>query len=100
MLADGSSYEAEQLNVAYDKVTPASVDGSAVASGLESIEQCLTTLGIVPDLICAPGYSQSSTVAAVMATKAEGINGMFKAKALIDIDTSSGGATTCPWAQL
>ena len=94
VLADGDAYEAEQLNVAYNKVTPASVDGSAVASGLESIEQCLTTLGIVPDLICAPGYSQSSTVAAVMATKAGGINGMFKAKALIDIDTSSGGATT------
>ena len=94
VLADGSAYEAEQLNVAYNKVTPSSVDGSAVASGLESIEQCLTTLGIVPDLICAPGYSKSSTVAAVMATKAGGINGMFKAKALIDIDTSSDGATT------
>lgn len=94
VLADGSAYEAEQLNVAYDKVTPASVDGSAVASGLESIEQCLTTLGIVPDLICAPGHSQSSVVAAVMATKAGGINGMFQAKALIDVDSSSAGATS------
>ena len=61
---------------------------------MESIELCLTTLGIVPDLICAPGHSQASTVAAVMATKAGGINGMFRAKALIDIDSGSGGATS------
>ena len=93
VLADGSAYAAEKLNVAYNKVKPDSVDDTAVATGMESIEQCLTTLGIVPDLICAPGHSQSPTVAAVMATKAGGINGMFRAKALIDIDSSSDGAT-------
>ena len=92
-LPDGQAYAAEQLNVAYNKVTPTSVDDNTVATGMEGIEQCLTTLGIVPDLICAPGHSQSSVVAAVMATKAGGINGMFRAKALIDIDSSSAGAT-------
>ena len=93
-LSDGKAYAAEQVNVAYNKVKPDSVDDTAVATGMESIEQCLTTLGIVPDLICAPGHSQSSVVAAVMATKAGGINGMFRAKALIDIDSGSGGATS------
>ena len=94
VLSDGEAYAAEQVNVAYNKVKPDSVDDTAVATGMESIEQCLTTLGIVPDLICAPGHSQSSVVAAVMATKAGGINGMFQAKALIDIDSSSAGATS------
>ena len=93
-LADGKAYSASQINVAYNKVKPASVDDTAVAAGMESIELCMTTLGIVPDLICAPGHSQSSVVAAVMATKAGGINGMFQAKALIDIDSSSSGATS------
>ena len=93
VLSDGKAYAAEQVNVAYNKVNPDSVDDTAVATGMESIEQCLTTLGIVPDLICAPGHSQTSTVAAVMATKAGAINGMFQAKALIDIDSSSSGAT-------
>lgn len=95
VLSGGSAYSATKLNVAYNKVTPASVDATAVATGMEAIEQCMTTLGIVPDLICAPRFSQSTTVAAIMATKAAGINGMFKAKALIDISTAAvGGADT------
>lgn len=94
VLEDGEGYDAEQLNIAYNKVKPSDVSASVVASGVESIEQCLTTLGIVPDLICAPGHSQTSTVAAVMATKAGAINGMFQAKAIIDIDSGSSGATT------
>lgn len=93
VLAGGTAYGASKINIAYEKVKPSSVDGTAVASGMESIEKCMGNLGLVPDLICAPGYSDSSTVAAVMATKAAGINGMFQAKALIDISTkSSGGA--------
>lgn len=94
LLADGQGYAAEGVNIAYNKVTPASVTDTEVATGLESIELCMTTLGVVPDLICAPGHSQAASVAAVMATKAAGINGLFRAKALIDIDSSSSGATT------
>lgn len=93
LLADGDAYAAASLSVAYNKVTPASVNAAAVAAGMEAIEQCMTTLGVVPDLICAPGFSDSTSVAAVMATKAAGINGMFRAKALIDLSTAaSGGA--------
>ena len=94
LLADGQGYAAEEVNIAYNKVTPASVTDTEVATGLESIELCMTTLGVVPDMICAPGHSQAASVAAVMATKAAGINGLFRAKALIDIDSSSSGATT------
>ena len=91
LLPGGAAYNAESLNVAYKKVTPGSVNAAAVATGMEAIEQCMATLGIVPDLICAPGFSQESAVAAVMATKAAGINGMFRAKALIDISTEAAG---------
>jgi len=93
LLSDGDHYSDANINVAYTAVTPTSVDTSALATGLENIEKCLTVVGIVPDLICAPGYSENSGVAAVMATKTAGINGMFRAKALIDISTAaSGGA--------
>ncbi len=91
LLSDSAHYAETTLNTAYNEVTPASVDNSAVATGLENIEKCLTTVGIVPDIICAPGFSEVTTVAAVMATKAAGINGMFKAKALIDISTAAAG---------
>jgi hypothetical protein len=95
LLSDGNVYSATALNVAYNKVTPDSVTDSVVAAGLENIEKCLTTVGTVPDIIVAPGYSKATTVAAIMATKAAGINGIFKAKAIIDIDSSEAtGATT------
>lgn len=89
VIAEGCCYDAALLNVAYSEVTPASVDAAAIATGLESIEHCATRIGIVPDLICAPGFSNIASVAAVMAAKANGINGMFKAKALIDLDAGT-----------
>jgi len=87
-LPDGACYSASKLNIAFNEVTPASVNAAAVAAGFEAVELCMTKLGLIPDLLVSPGFSQNSTVAAIMATKAAGINGMFKAKALIDVDTS------------
>ncbi len=93
LLSGGSIYASASLNVAYSEVTPASVNATAVASGMESIELCMSTVGMVPDLIVAPGFSDNTAVAAVMAAKAAGINGMFRAKALIDVSTEAvGGA--------
>jgi len=88
VLPDGACYSASKLNIAYNEVTPASITANAVAAGFGKIDLCMTDLGLIPDLLCSPGFSQNPTVAAIMATKAAGICGMFKAKALIDIDTS------------
>lgn len=93
-IADGKCHSANKLNVSYSAVTPTSVDESAIAAGLEAVEYCATTIGVVPDIICAPGFSHIASVAAVMATKANGINGMFQAKALIDIDTATATSYT------
>jgi len=87
--ATSSYYSSTTLSVAYKKVTPASVTAVLVAQKMDTIELCMNTAGVVPDLICAPGYSDTSAVAAVMATKAASINGVFTAKALIDVDAST-----------
>ncbi len=89
LLPDSTHYSETKLNIAYNEVTPASVDGTAVAAGIESIELCMTKIGIVPDLIVAPGFSQASAVAAVMTAKAAGINGMFPAIAIVDVSAST-----------
>jgi len=95
LLPDGTDYAAVKLNITYKAVNPAVVTPTVVAAGLQNIEKCLTAVGLVPDLIVAPGFSTNATVAAVMATKANGINGMFKAKALVDISTAeTGGAVS------
>ena len=94
LLSTGTAYSASSLNIGYDAIATTSINAAAVAAAFEQVELCLTTLGVVPDVLLAPGFSQNATVAAVMAAKASGINGMFKAIALVDIDSASGGATS------
>ena len=94
LISTGSAYSATSLNVAYKQIKIAGITATTIATAAEKVELCLTKIGIVPDLLLAPGYSHDSTVAAALATKAAAINGLFKAKALIDLDCSSGGATS------
>ena len=95
VLSGGSVYSASTLYIGFDEVTPASVTATVVAGGIEAADLCMSTIGLIPDLLVAPGFSDKTAVAAVMAAKAGGINGMFRAKAIIDISTAaSGGADT------
>lgn len=89
LISTSTYYSEASLSVAYDKAAPSGVNATAVATGMENIEKCMPCAGIIPDLICAPGYSHNAGVAAVMTAKAESLNGLFAAKALIDLDTSS-----------
>ena len=101
LLEDGSAYAATTITVAGTEVAPENVETVDIVAGLGVIDACMSTVGVIPDLICAPGYSHLSTVAAVMATKAEGINGLFRAKALVDVDCGAEGVTEysalTPW---
>ncbi|NCE66068.1 phage tail protein [Pseudoflavonifractor sp. 524-17] len=91
LLSSGAHYGEAQLYIKYDAVKPDGVEKTDIVEGLSVIDACMSTVGLVPDLICAPGWSHDSVVAAVMATKAEGVNGLFPAKALIDADTGEDG---------
>lgn len=95
LLPDSTHYTEAKLNIGYDVVTPASVTNTVVTTGLEAVDLCMSKVGVVPDMIVAPGYSQTPAVAAAMTAKAAAINGMFKAQAIVDISTAaSGGADT------
>lgn len=88
---------AGELTIAFDAVDPTKVTekdiigGYDVATnqykGLELIDKVFAKYGIITDLILCPKWSKKSTVAAVMATKCENINGIFEARAVIDLDT-------------
>jgi hypothetical protein len=92
LLSGGAHYGEASLNIAYSEVTPGAIAASDVAMGMEAIEQCMARNGLTPDLICAPGYSHDPVAAAVMAAKAASLNGLFEAKALIDMVTEDYGA--------
>lgn len=93
LLEDGSAYNAATVNIAYTEVNPEAVTVADVVDGVAQVDACLTAVGVVPDLICAPGWSHITSVAAVMATKAGAINGLFGGKAVIDADSSAEGVT-------
>jgi len=88
-----------ELSVAFDAVAPEQVTKADIiggfnvatkqTTGLELIEQVFPRFGVVPDLIICPGYSHDAEVAAVMTAKATNINGIFEAKAIIDVDTNA-----------
>lgn len=91
LLSSGTAYDAEALTISGKKVTPGAVVETDIVAGLQAVEMCMSMVGTIPDLICAPGWSHTTTVAAVMATKAASINGLFQAKALIDMDCGESG---------
>ena len=93
LLEDGSAYDAETVSVAYSAADPKTATVADVVDGVAQVDACLTAVGLVPDLIAAPGWSHNTVVAAVMATKAAAINGLFKGKAVIDVDSSEEGVT-------
>lgn len=94
LLEDGGHYDAKSLQVGGRKVTPSAVQSADIIMGVDAVDLCMTTLGVIPDLILAPGWSGDSVVAAVMATKAESISGLFDGKALIDIPAKQSGVTS------
>ena len=62
--------------------------------GLELIDDVFAKYTEAPDLIICPNWSKDSEVAAVMSAKAENINGLFEAHAIIDVDTAATGGAT------
>lgn len=98
LVSSSSHYSDETLTVSYDKVDPSKVKNEDIIGGidaetgkekgLEVINTIFTKLGVVPGMIGAPGYSDNAEVAAVMASKAASISGLFKAVAIIDGSTT------------
>lgn len=93
LLATGGYFSEAALNIAYNKAVFTGITATVISGAVEKIELCMSTIGVIPDMILAPGWSSNAAVAAVMATKAGAINGLFKAKAVVDVPCGSGDAT-------
>lgn len=74
------------------------IDATTLAkTGLELVAEVYPRYQIVPGQIVAPGWSTDPAVAVIMSAKAQGINGLFNALAVIDIpDTTVTGYTDVP----
>lgn len=86
------------LNIKYNAVDPSKVTKKDIiggydintkkSSGFELVDFIYPKFSVIPTIFLAPNFSHDSEVAAIMAAKVESINGLFKGKAIIDIDTS------------
>jgi len=60
--------------------------------GLEVIRHIFPKLQMTPGLIVCPRWSSNPNVAAAIAAKTTGINGLFSCEAIVDLDSSENGA--------
>ena len=93
LIEDGAAWSAVSLNVEAAEADPGAVTAADIIMGISQADACMTAVGMIPDLLLAPGYSHDTVVAALLATKAAGINGLFGAKCIIDADSSQEGVT-------
>ena len=78
-------------------VTPADIVGAVSAAGVESGMECIRMifpkLNMVPGILIAPGWSENAIVSAGLQAKTTRINGVFNCVCIVDIDSSTNGAT-------
>jgi phage tail sheath protein FI len=92
------------LQIAYNKLDPSQVDAEDIiggidaatgkATGLQAIKYVRPMFALTPGLILCPGWSQNPAVKAAMTAVSTGINGLFKAAVVCDVDTGTDGAKT------
>ena len=89
-----TAYNADSLEIECEIADFSQITKTDIEAAVEKIEECKTLFNVVPDLICAPGWSREPSVAAVMAAKADTVNGLYHDVAIIDIDTRKGSGVT------
>ena len=98
----GRLVNAVNVFVSFDRARPDMVTASDIVGGinaqsgqvkgLELVNKVFPKFRLIPGIIAAPKWSENSTVAAVMAAKADSINGLFTAISVVDIPSDSSGA--------
>ena len=100
-ILDGGEIPADltELSIKFERVDPTQVIKSDIIGGFdvntkktlgfELVESVFPKYGIAPDILICPKWSSDPEVAAIMATKAASINGVFRAKAIVDVDTTA-----------
>lgn len=98
LIAAGKGKDATELKVSGNQLDPSAVKESDIIgaydvatgkeTGMEAIRQVYPKLGVVPAILIAPGWSHIPEVGIALSAKAANINGVFKAMAYLDIDTT------------
>lgn len=92
-LTTGTIGATETVLVDYAHANPAAVVAADIigttGKGLQLVEDVFPRFRLVPGQIVAPGWSIDAGVAAEMVARASSINGLFRAIAIVDIDSDT-----------
>ena len=77
--------------VTYRRVAPASVTAAQVEAALKAVDDLYPLENVVPNILIAPGWSETASIYAALVAKAQAVNDHFYAFVLADIPT---GAST------
>ncbi|MEN6372217.1 MAG: phage tail sheath family protein [Armatimonadota bacterium] len=102
-LSDGAITTATSaLQLSYDKIgaTPCTAEDiiggvnvmTGANEGLQCIEDVYALHSVIPGMILCPGWSKTPSVALAMAAKTTGINSLFSAIAIADVDSGAAAA--------
>lgn len=104
LITGGAGESATTLTVSGEVVDPSRITkddiigaydpSTGAETGLQVIRQVYPKLQVVPGLLLAPSWSFVPEVGIALAAKAANINGVFKALALLDLDTDKTKAYT------
>lgn len=97
LIAGGKGENATTLKVASKSIDPSLVTKedviggydalTGIETGIETVRQVYPRFGYTPGLLLAPGWSHIPEVGAVLASKSEELNGVFRNENLLDLDT-------------
>jgi phage tail sheath protein FI len=103
LLSTGAGAAAASLTVSGNKIDPSLVTASDIIggldatsgleTGLELVRQVYPKFGLTPGLLLAPGWSHNPTVGAALSAKCTDINGVFQCECILDLDSTTEGAT-------
>lgn len=95
-----TSLNVQYKNVAFtlDSLTNAIIGGystaTGVSTGLELADRAYFETKVLPDILIAPHFSMSSSVAAAMVAKAKALSVVFRSFALCDISSATAASYT------
>ncbi|MCD8204719.1 MAG: hypothetical protein LUC16_02710 [Coprobacillus sp.] len=88
-----NGYVIDPSQITYNDIIGGYNVSTGEEKGLEVIRQVFPKLQLTPGLIVCPKWSANANVAAAIAAKCTGINGVFSCEAITDLDSSENGAT-------
>lgn len=81
--------DASEIEATYSILDPAKVTDADIIAGINVINRVYPALGINPEILIAPGYSQNPDVSAALIGAAQNVSSVFKATAVCDIDSAA-----------